>query len=324
MTDARIIRIHETGGPDVLTEDTIEVGAPGPAEVVVRNTAIGLNFIDTYHRTGLYPVELPFIPGTEGAGIVEAVGGDVTHIAEGDRVAYLAPGGAYATHSKLPAGSMVKIPDFVDDETAAATFLKGLTAWMLLFEVFKARPGDTALIWAAAGGVGSLIVPWARSLGVRVIGIVSTERKASRVLENGASDAVLATDDIVEKVKELTDGKGVDVAYDSVGKDSAEISLKCLRPRGWFVTYGNASGPVDPIPPARLGLAGSAVMTRPSLFDFVSTPEEISRGAAALFGALRVGTIKAEIGQKYALSEAAEAHRALEARQTMGSTVLLP
>ncbi|MEO1474797.1 MAG: quinone oxidoreductase [Pseudomonadota bacterium] len=324
MTEARIIRFHETGGPDVLTEETHNVDEPGPAEVIVRNAAIGLNFIDTYHRTGLYPVELPFVPGTEGAGIIEAVGSDVTHVSEGDRVVYLAPGGAYATHAKLPAASMVKLPDAVDDETAAATFLKGLTAWMLLFEVHKARPGDTALIWAAAGGVGSLIVPWAASLGMNVIGIVSTKRKAERVLENGANHAVLVNEDIVERVKELTDGKGVDVAYDSVGKDSAEISLKSLRPRGLFVTYGNASGPVDPIAPGRLGMAGSVVMTRPSLFDFVSTPEEISRGAAALFGALRVGTITAGVGQRYPLAEAAEAHRALEARQTMGSTVLLP
>ncbi|MEM7662632.1 MAG: quinone oxidoreductase [Pseudomonadota bacterium] len=324
MADARIIRFHETGGPEVLKEESELVDAPGPAEVIVRNTAIGLNFIDTYHRTGLYPVELPFIPGTEGAGVIEAVGSDVTHVSEGDRVAYLAPGGAYSTHAKIPAGSVVALPDSVDDETAAATFLKGLTAWMLLFEVYKARPGDTALIWAAAGGVGSLIVPWAASLGVTVIGIVSTKRKADRIIENGASHAVLVNEDIPARVKDLTEGKGVDVAYDSVGKDSAELSIKSLRPRGWFVTYGNASGPVDPISPGRLGMAGSAVMTRPSLFDFVSTPEEIGRGAAALFGALRVGTIKADVGQRYSLSDAAEAHRALEARQTMGSTVLLP
>ncbi|MEM7005856.1 MAG: quinone oxidoreductase, partial [Pseudomonadota bacterium] len=312
MIEARIIRLYETGGPDVLTEETMVVEGPGPSEVIVRNSAIGLNFIDTYHRTGLYPVELPFIPGTEGAGVVDSVGSDVTHVSEGDRVVYLGPGGAYASHARIPAASVVKLPDFVDDETAAATFLKGLTAWMLLFEVFKARPGDTALIWAAAGGVGSLIVPWASSLGVNVIGIVSTKRKAERVLENGASDVVLVTEDIPERVKELTGGTGVDVAYDSVGKDSAELSIRSLRPRGWFVTYGNASGPVEPIAPGRLGLAGSAVMTRPSLFDFISTPEEIRKGAAALFGALRVGTIKADVGQRYALSDAAEAHRALE------------
>ena len=324
MADATQIHFQETGGPDVLRLETIELPAPGPSQVIVRNSAIGLNFIDTYHRSGLYPVELPFVPGTEAAGIVEAIGEGVTSVEVGDRVVYLAPGGAYATHTLLPDAAMVKRPDDISDDVAAAVFLKGLTAWMLLFEIRAARPGDTALVWAAAGGVGSLLLPWAASLGVRVIGVVSTEQKADRAKANGASEIILASEDVAARVRELTDGAGVDVSYDSVGRSSVEASLKSLKKRGWFITYGNASGPADPIAPGRLGMGGSLIMTRPSLFDFVDTPEAMARGAAALFGALRVGTLEADIGQRYPLADAAEAHRAIEARQTVGSTVLMP
>lgn len=323
MSEARVIRIHETGGPDVLTEDTIALPPPGPGQVRVRNTAIGLNFIDTYRRSGLYPVELPAILGTEAAGLVEAVGEGVTALQPGQRVAWMG-GGAYASHSNIPEQSAVPLPDYIDDETAAAVLLKGLTCWMLLFRVHRASPGDAALVWAAAGGVGSLLVPWAASLGVKVIGIVSTQEKAERVMNNGASHVLLSDDDIPGQVIELTGGTGVDVAYDSVGKLSAEASLKSLRRRGLFVTYGNASGPVDPIAPARLAMGGSLVMTRPSLFDFFETPDAMARGSAALFGALRTGTIKADIGQRFALSDVADAHRALEGRKTVGATVLVP
>ena len=323
MIDARVIRIHKTGGPEVLAEEHVTLPAPGPGEVLVRNTAIGLNFIDTYRRSGLYPVELPATLGTEAAGVIEAVGAGVESIQPGQRIAWMG-GGAYASHAIIPAAAAIPLPDFVDDETAASVILKGVTCWMLLFEVHRASPGETALVWAAAGGVGSLLVPWAASLGMDVIGIVSTEGKAAKVRANGASHVLLSNEDIPSRVRELTGGRGVDVSYDSVGKASADASLKSLRPRGLFVTYGNASGPVDPIPPAKLAMGGSLVMTRPSLFDFFNTPESRQTGAAALFGALRTGTIKADIGQRFALSDVAEAHRALEARTTVGATVLLP
>ncbi|MEL7129515.1 MAG: quinone oxidoreductase [Pseudomonadota bacterium] len=323
MIETRVIRLHKTGGPEVLVEETIPLDLPGPGEVIVRNTAIGLNFIDTYFRSGLYPAALPFIPGNEGAGIVDQVGAEVTHLKPGDRVAYLSAG-AYASHTKVVASSVVKLPDSIAYDQAAAVLLKGLTAWMLLFEVRRARPGETALVWAAAGGVGSLLVPWARSLGVRVIAVVSTEEKAARVRANGAEDVLLSHEDIPARVHELTAGRGVDVSYDSVGKDSADASLAALRPRGWFVTYGNASGPVAPIAPARLSMGGSLNMTRPTLFSFISTPQEMAAGTAALFGALQVGTLKADIGHRVPLAKVAEAHKAIEARQTMGSTVLIP
>lgn len=323
MTEARAIRIHETGGPEVLREETLTLAAPGAGQAVVRNTAVGLNFIDTYHRSGLYPVPLPFTLGSEAAGVVEAVGEGVTHIKPGQRVGYLGAG-AYATHTLVAAQSLVPLPEDVEDETAAAVLLKGLTCWMLLFEVHKARPGETALVWAAAGGVGSLLVPWATSLGMEVIAVTSTEEKAARIQANGAAHTVLSSEDVPARVAEITGGRGVDVAYDSVGKTSAEASLNSLRHRGLFVSYGNASGPADPIPPGRLAQGGSLYMTRPTLFHFFNTPEMVRAGSNALFGALRTGTIKADIGQRFALSDVAEAHRALEGRKTIGATVLTP
>lgn len=323
MTDAYSINIHEHGGPDVLKVEPLEIGAPGPGEAVVRQTAIGLNFIDTYHRTGLYPVKLPFTPGSEGAGIVEAVGEGVDGLKARDRVAYLGAG-AYASHFKGPAARMLKLPDGVSEETAAAVLLKGLTAWMLLFEIRRASPGETALVWAAAGGVGSLLVPWASSLGVRVIGVTSTEEKAELARGKGADAIILSSEDVAARARELTGGAGVDVSYDSVGKDSAQASLDALKPRGWFITYGNASGPVDPVPPGILNAKGSLVMTRPGLFHFIADADGLRRGAAALFGALRAGTLKADIGQRFALKDVAEAHRALEGRGTTGATVLQP
>lgn len=323
MTEAYSITIHEHGGPDVLKVEPLEIGAPGPGEAVVRQTAVGLNFIDTYHRSGLYPVTLPFTPGSEGAGIVEAVGEGVEHIKPGDRVAYLS-GGAYASHLKGAAAYMLKLPEGVTEETAAAVLLKGLTAWFLLFEVRRAMPGDTALVWAAAGGVGSLLTPWAKSMGVRVIGVTSSEEKAALARANGADEIVFSHEDVAARVRELTDGAGVDVSYDSVGKESAQASLDSLKPRGWFVTYGNASGAVDPIPPGVLNAKGSLIMTRPSLFHFIADEDGLRRGAAALFGALRTGALKADIGQRFPLRDVAAAHRALESRQTTGATILTP
>ena len=323
MTEARAIRIHETGGPEVLSEETVTLEAPGKGQALVRNTAIGLNFIDTYHRSGLYPVPLPFTLGSEAAGVVEAVGEGVTHIKPGQRVGYLGAG-AYATHTLVAAQGLVPLPDDVEDETAAAVLLKGLTCWMLLFEVHEAGPGETALVWAAAGGVGSLLVPWATSLGMEVIAVTSTEEKAARVRANGAAHVILSSEDIPARVASITGTRGVDVAYDSVGKTSAEASLSSLRQRGLFVSYGNASGAADPIPPGRLAQGGSLYMTRPTLFHFFNTPEMVRAGSNALFGALRTGTIQADIGQRFTLSKVADAHRALEGRKTIGATVLTP
>lgn len=323
MTDPYVIEMSETGGVDVLVKTTRAPRPPGPGQVLVCQTASGLNFIDTYHRTGLYPVKLPFVPGSEGAGVVEAVGDGVSHIAVGDRVAYLGSG-TYATHYTGPAATMVKLPDGISEADAAAVLLKGLTAWMLLFEVRRASPGETALVWAPVGGVGSLLVPWASALGVRVIAVTSSDAKGSRARELGASDVVLSSDDVAAEVRTLTGGDGVDVSYDSVGKTSAQASLDSLKPRGWWVSYGNASGAADPLAPGILGAKGSLVLTRPSLFHFISDADSLRRGAAALFGAMRTGTIKANVGQTFPLSEVAKAHEAIESGKTIGATLLLP
>lgn len=324
MANGKAIRIHEHGGPEVLKLEDAEFRDPGAGEIRIRQTAIGLNFIDTYIRTGLYPSKLPTIPGFEGAGVVDAVGEGVEGLKAGDRVAYPTMPGAYATHVVGAADRAVKIPDGVSDEDSAAMMMKGMTAWMLLFEIKLVMPGDKVLIWAAAGGVGSVLVPWAKALGAEVIGVVSTQEKAERVLKNGADAVVLSSADVAAEVRELTGGKGVDVSLDGVGKDSAEASLKSLRSRGLFVTYGNASGPVDPVPPARLNQLGSLMMTRPGLFHFISTREDLIRAAQAVFGAMRVGAIKADIGQTYDLADAAQAHIDLEGRKTVGSTILKP
>lgn len=323
MIQSRAIRIHETGGPDVLRQDTLDLAPPGPGEALVRQTAIGLNFIDTYHRSGLYPVKLPATLGSEGAGIVEAVGEGVETVRPGDRVAYLGAG-TYASHYKGPAARMLQLPDEVDEVTAAAVLLKGLTAWMLLFEVRPARAGETALVWAPVGGVGTLLVPWATSLGMQVLAVTSSADKAERARALGARETVLRSQDVAAAARDFSGGEGVHVAYDSVGKTSADASLAALRPRGWFISYGNASGPADPISPGRLSAGGSLVMTRPGLFHFIADPADLARGAAALFGALRVGTLRPEIGQRFALSDVAEAHRALESGETVGATVLIP
>ncbi|MEL6860548.1 MAG: quinone oxidoreductase [Pseudomonadota bacterium] len=323
MTDPYVIEMSETGGVEVLKKVAREPRAPKTGQALVRQSASGLNFIDTYHRTGLYPVKLPFVPGSEGAGVIEAVGEGVTEVSVGDRVAYLG-GGTYSTHYTGPAASMLKLPDQVSEEEAAAVLLKGLTAWMLLFEVRRASPGETALVWAPVGGVGSLLVPWATSLGVRVIAVTSSAAKAERALALGAEHVVLSSGDVAAEVRELTGGKGVDVSYDSVGKASAQASLDSLKSRGWWVSYGNASGPADPVAPGVLGAKGSLVLTRPGLFHFISDPDSLRRGAAALFGALRAGTIKAHVGQTFALSDVAKAHEAIESGQTVGATLLKP
>lgn len=323
MTQPYRIQMHETGGPDVLQVEDFIPRKPGPGEVTVRQSAAGLNFIDTYHRTGLYPVRFPFTPGQEGAGAVQEVGEGVTHLKPGDKVAYLASG-TYASHFTGPAERMIPLPDSITPQDAAAVLLKGLTAWALLFEVRPLQAGETILVWAPVGGVGSLLVPWAASLGARVIAVTSTEAKAEKARALGASDVIIGYEGVADKVRELTGGRGVDVSYDSVGRISAEESLNSLRTAGWFVTYGNASGPVEPIPPGRLAQGGSLVMTRPTLFSFIQDAESLTRGASLLFSALSSGILKADIGQRFPLSEAAKAHEAIESGTTTGATVLVP
>ncbi len=324
MSTADVVRIHKHGGPEEMKFEQMELDAPSAGQVRVRHTAIGLNFIDVYTRTGLYPGPTPAVLGVEAAGVVEALGDGVANLKVGDRVVYNGLPGSYASQRNAPADRMIKIPDFVKDEDAAAVFLKGLTVWMLIFEIRRLNPGETIVVWAAAGGVGSILVPWANALGGRVIGIVSTPEKAKLAKEYGCWETILASEDVPTRVKELNDGKGVPVVYDSVGKTSAEQSMKSLATRGWFITYGNASGPADPIPPGRLNQGGSLIMTRPGLFHFTHQRADLERGSAALWGAMRSGAVKADVRQRFALKDAADAHRALEGRKTSGATILLP
>ena len=324
MSTADVVRIHKHGGPEEMKFEQVDLPPPGPGQARLRQTAIGLNFIDVYTRTGLYPGPTPAVLGVEAAGVVEALGEGVSGVKVGDRVVYNGVPGAYASHRNAPAERLVRIPDTVSDEDAAAVFLKGLTVWMLTFEIRRIQPGETILVWAAAGGVGSILVPWANAQGARVIGVVSTPAKAELAKAYGCDETILSSEDVAARVKEMTNGKGVPVVYDSVGKTSAEASLKSLQPRGWFITYGNASGPADPIPPARLNQGGSLIMTRPGLFHFTKTREELERGSAALWGAMRSGAVKADVRQRFALKDAADAHRALEGRGTIGATVLTP
>lgn len=322
----KAIRFYEFGGPDVLRFEEIELPDPEPGQVRVRHTAIGVNLIDTYHRSGLYPLELPSGLGSEAAGIVEALGAGVDELEVGTRVVYTGrPALAYSEARNFPADRTVRIPEEISDEQAAAVLLKGLTAWYLLFKSYPVRRGDTILLYAAAGGVGSLVSQWACHLGVRVIGIVSTEKKAVLARSQGCSSVILADDpDIVGRVRELTDGDGVAAAYDSVGKDTFFTSLDCLRPHGVMVSFGNASGAVEPIAPAELAKRHSLYLTRPILFDFIDTPERLRDACKVLFSALEGGAVKVSVNQRYALADAARAHRDLEARLTTGSTVLIP
>jgi NADPH2:quinone reductase len=324
MSTAEAVRIHAHGGPEAMRYETVELAAPGPGEAQLCHTAVGLNFIDVYHRSGLYPLPLPATLGVEAAGVVEAVGEGAGALKPGDHVVYSGLAGAYATRRNAPVDRLVKLPGHVADEAAAAVFLKGLTAWMLLFEVRRVQPGETILVWAAAGGVGSVLVPWANALGARVIGVVSTPEKAELARSYGCDEVILSDEDVAARVRALNGGRGVPVAYDGVGRSSADASLKALAPRGWYVTYGNASGPVDPIAPARLSQGGSLVMTRPGLFNYTQARADLERGAAAVWGAMRSGAVSADVRQRFALADAAEAHRALEERRTSGATILQP
>ncbi len=323
MTDPYRIVIHQTGGPEKLERETFTPRVPGPGEALVRQAAVGLNFIDTYHRTGLYTLNLPAVLGSEGAGTVEAVGEGVETLQPGDTVAYLGSG-TYASHYTGSAATMVKLPASITADIGAASLLKGLTAWMLLHEIRPMTAGEAVLVWAPAGGVGSFLVPWATSLGLDVFAVTSTAEKAARVRDMGASHVVVGYDEVASAVKAANGGKGVHVAFDSVGKASQAASLDALRPRGWYVSYGNASGLADPVAPGRLAAGGSLTMIRPGLFDFVRDPAAFRRGTAALFGAMKAGTLSAHIGHRFALADAADAHRAIEAGETLGSTVLVP
>jgi NADPH2:quinone reductase len=323
MTHA--IRIHSYGGPDVLKWEAVEVGDPGPGHVRLRHTAVGLNFIDVYERTGLYPGALPTGLGREAAGVVEAVGPGVTELKVGDRVAYtLGVAGSYAEHRLAPAERLVKVPDSINDQTAAAIMLKGLTARALLRRTYRVQSGDAIVVHAAAGGVGLLLVQWAKHLGARVIGIVGSEAKAKLVKEHGADLVLLDTSDWVAAVRDFTQKQGVAVVYDSVGQATFMRSLDCLKPLGMMVTFGNASGPVAPFAPLELAKRGSLFVTRPTLFHYIATRAELQEAADELFAVVAKGAVKVHIGQTYPLRDVAQAHRDLEARRTTGATILLP
>ena len=317
------IRVHETGGPEVLKWEEVKVGDPGPGQVRLRQEAVGLNYIDIYHRTGLYPQPLPFIPGVEGAGVVEAVGADVTGLKAGDRVAYSGPIGGYAEERLIPADKLVKLPDSISTEQAGAMLLQGMTAHMLLRSVYQVKDGDTILIHAAAGGVGLIVCQWAKALGATVIGTVGSEDKAELARAHGCDHPILyKTQDFAVEVDRITNGAKLPVVYDSIGKDTFEKSLDCLAPKGLMVTFGNASGPVPPVEPGLLAQKGSLFLTRPTLFTYTATRAGLDEAATELFEVVASGKVKVEVKQRFALKDAAEAHRALEARQTIGSTVL--
>ena len=322
---AQAIRIHEHGGPEVLRYEEVSVGAPEAGQALVRHTAIGLNYIDTYHRIGLYPISLPAILGSEAAGVVVSVGPGVTEVAAGDRVAYAGGSpGSYATERLFPADRLVPLPADISDEAAAAMMLKGMTAQYLLRRTHRVAPGETILFHAAAGGVGLIAVQWAKRLGATVIGTVSTDEKAALARKAGCDHVVVTTrEEFVQRVREITGGRGVPVVYDSVGKDTFAGSLDCLAPLGMMVSYGNASGPVAPISPGILGPKGSLFLTRPSLPHYTASRADLLATAADLFEQVRTG-LAVDVNQRYALRDAAQAHRDLEARRTTGSTLLVP
>ncbi len=320
------IRIHATGGPEVLCWEEVSIVPPGPGEVHLRHTAVGLNFIDVYHRTGLYPLGgLPATPGMEGAGVVVAVGDGVDEVAPGDRVAYASPPpGAYAEERLIPAHRLVKLPEGIDDRQAAGMMLQGMTVQYLLRRTFRVNEGDTILFHAAAGGVGLIACQWAKALGATVIGTVGSREKAELAKAHGCDHPLLYNEgDWVAQVREITGGEGVPVVYDSVGRDTFMKSLDCLRPLGTMVSFGQASGPVAPFDPGVLAAKGSLFLTRPTLMTYTAKRADLLASAAELFEVVRSGEVKIEVRQTYPLVEAAQAHRDLEARKTTGSTVFL-
>ena len=325
--ESRAVRIHAAGGPEQLVIDTVSVGDPGPGQVRIRHHAVGLNFIDVYQRTGLYPFPLPLALGMEGAGVIEAVGEGVTHLKAGDRAAYAAnPPGSYCDVRVMPAMNVCRLPDAIDFETGAAMMLKGLTAQYLLKRckpVEGLEPGDFVLFHAAAGGVGLIACQWAKALGLRLIGTAGSDEKCALALEHGAAHAInYRTEDFAARVKDITNGQGVKVVYDSVGKDTFDKSLDCLRPFGLMASFGNASGPVPPFAPGMLGAKGSLYVTRQTLFSHITTRESTQAMADDLFAVVASGQVKIHIAQRYSLRDVQQAHRDLEARKTTGSTIL--
>jgi len=323
---SKAIRLEQHGGPEVLKLEDVDLGPPAAGEVQVRHTAIGVNFIDVYDRTGLYPMELPGVLGREAAGVVQAIGKKTRGFRKGDRVAYVHPKpGAYAEARNIPAERLVKVPSGISDSQAAALMLKGLTAHYLLRRTYRVKKGDDILVHAAAGGVGLLLIQWAKFLGARVIAVVSSDEKAEVVKKHGCKTVLISgRDDIIASVRKLTKGAGVSVVYDSVGKDTFMQSLDCLKPLGMMVTYGNASGPPPAMVPLELSKRGSLFLTRPTLFSYIAKPEDLIAGARELFAVVKSKKVKVLIGQTYALADAAQAHRDMEARKTTGSTVLMP
>jgi NADPH:quinone reductase len=321
----RAVRVHDNGGPDVLRVDEIDVPEPGPGEVRVRIDAAGLNFIDTYHREGLYPLDLPATLGVDAAGTVDAVGDGVRDVAPGDRVAYAGQRGAYAEYAVVPADAVVPVPDGLDLQAAAAVLLQGMTAHYLSHTTYPLDEGDTCLVYAAAGGVGHLLVQFAKQRGARVLATVSTGEKEDLARQDGADEVIRYRDvDLVTTVRELTDGHGVDVVYDSVGADTFDQSLDCLRPRGYLVLYGQSSGPVDPVDPQTLNQKGSLFLTRPTLAHYTARREELLWRADDLLGGIASGELSHRIDRSFPLDEAAEAHRYIEAGRTRGKVLLVP
>lgn len=326
MTMATVVKIRTQGGPEVMELVQEEVAAPAAGQVQVRQTAIGLNYIDTYHRSGLYPVQLPSGLGLEAAGVVEAVGAGVEHLQVGDRIAYgTGPIGAYATLRNLPANRVSKLPEGISDETAAAMMLKGMTVRYLLRETYMVQPGETILFHAAAGGVGLMACQWAKALGVTVIGTVGSDEKAAIAREHGCDYTInYNTEDVAKRVREITDGKGVPVVYDGVGRSTLMSSLDSLQPRGLFVSYGNASGPITNFDLGLLSAKGSLYMTRPTLMTYTAADEALQENTSDLFAMVESGKVAVPIHQRYALNDVQQAHRDLEARKTTGTTLLLP
>ncbi|MGW5107762.1 quinone oxidoreductase family protein [Nocardia sp. NPDC004123] len=322
---AQAVRFYETGGPEVLRCETAEVGEPGPGEVRIRHEAVGLNFADTYFRTGLYPAALPAGMGVEAAGVIEAVGPDITDFRAGDRVTYTgSPLGAYSTERVMPAEHLIRLPQEIPFETAASMTMRGLTTAYLLRRIHPLRAGDTVLLHAAAGGVGSLFTQWAKLLGVTVIGTVSSEEKAAIARANGCDHVVLYTrENVAERVREITDGKGVPVVYDSIGKTTYQSSLDSLARRGLLVCFGTASGPVPPIDAMQLAVKGSLFVTRPALADYIADPAERAELAGELFSHVAAGRIRVDINQRYVLPDAEQAHRDLESGRSVGTSVFV-
>ena len=319
------IRIHENGGPEKMLWEEVEIGSPGPGQVLVRNTAVGLNFIDIYQRTGLYPLALPLTLGMEGAGVVEALGPKVKEFKVGDRVAYANPIGSYAEVCVRPVERLVKIPAGVDDRIAAAIMLKGMTAWYLVKRTYKVKKGDTILVHAAAGGVGQILCQWAKHLGATVIGTVGSDDKAPLAKKAGCKHVIVTSrEKFVDRVKAITKGKGVPVVYDGVGKDTFMDSLDCLAPLGLMASFGNASGAVTQFNPGVLAQKGSLFLTRPTLFTYTAKREDLVKAAQDLFAVVKSKAVRISINQTYPLRDAAQAHIDLEGRKTTGSTVLLP